>query len=400
MKQQLLKPQNWQDFESLCKILWGEVWQCTEIKKNGRSGQKQNGVDIYGVPAGETNYYGIQCKGKDGYTKSLLTTKEIDIELDKAKSFLPPLKKFYFATTANKDVAIEEYIRLKNQEFNSLGLFEIHLFSWEDIADLIDENPRTHEWYVKKQNFKTKFSADITFENGEHEMDFEPEFTKWIIAFIDKDKLTKAGIEIPKPNIPDLSFIPIHLRKHFEEQLKQEIAKDIQPDSEKELKDVQPIIHHNPLSGLGHRQPTVNKSVCSFILVLNNNGSEVIEDYKVHITINDVIRADTVNKSNGYLDLGRHTYNVFFSNSHNAIFQPYNTLLVQHDSVKTDRLCFRPFSDPKQITVDWKLIARNYTNSGRLTLNIKPRVETIKGVRFLSNPTDKSPITIVKTKYH
>lgn len=52
------KPENWQDFESLCKKLWGEIWNCSDtIKKNGRSGQKQHGVDIYGVPKGEKQYY-------------------------------------------------------------------------------------------------------------------------------------------------------------------------------------------------------------------------------------------------------------------------------------------------------------------------------------------------------
>lgn len=35
----LSKPLNWQDFEILCKKLWGEIWKRSEIKKNGRSGQ-------------------------------------------------------------------------------------------------------------------------------------------------------------------------------------------------------------------------------------------------------------------------------------------------------------------------------------------------------------------------
>lgn len=50
----LPKPQNWQDFETLCKKLWGEIWECHEIKKNGRQGQVQNGVDVYGKPNGES----------------------------------------------------------------------------------------------------------------------------------------------------------------------------------------------------------------------------------------------------------------------------------------------------------------------------------------------------------
>jgi hypothetical protein len=106
MKQQIRKPENWQDFEELCKLLWGEIWDCPEIKKNGRSGQNQNGVDICGIPNGENGYYGIQCKGKDEYTKAILTEKEVLFEIEKAKQFKPLLRKFYFATTANKDEKI------------------------------------------------------------------------------------------------------------------------------------------------------------------------------------------------------------------------------------------------------------------------------------------------------
>ena len=68
ISQSLPRPENWQDFESLCKKLWGEIWSCAEIKKNGRSGQKQAGINLYGILKGETSYFGIQCKGKDKYT--------------------------------------------------------------------------------------------------------------------------------------------------------------------------------------------------------------------------------------------------------------------------------------------------------------------------------------------
>ena len=82
---QLQKPDNWQDFESLCKKLWGEIWGCSDsIKKHGRKGQAQHGVDVYGIPRDETMYYGIQCKGKDDYTRSKLTQEEVDEEIEKA----------------------------------------------------------------------------------------------------------------------------------------------------------------------------------------------------------------------------------------------------------------------------------------------------------------------------
>ena len=117
MKKSIRKPLNWQDFESLCKILWGEIWGIPDkIKKNGRLGQPQSGADVYGVPKDKIQYSAIQCKGKDDYSEAKLKKSEIDDEIEKAKNFQPALETFIFATTANKDVEIEEYIRNKDIE--------------------------------------------------------------------------------------------------------------------------------------------------------------------------------------------------------------------------------------------------------------------------------------------
>ena len=74
--------------------------------------------------------------------------------MKKALDFKPKLKKLYFTTTANKDAVIEEYIREKNIEFKEKNLFEVHLYSWEDIVDLIDENKifYCHEIEVAKRS--------------------------------------------------------------------------------------------------------------------------------------------------------------------------------------------------------------------------------------------------------
>lgn len=42
--QQLPPPRHWQDFESLCRDLWAEIWEDPNAQLNGRSGQQQNGV--------------------------------------------------------------------------------------------------------------------------------------------------------------------------------------------------------------------------------------------------------------------------------------------------------------------------------------------------------------------
>jgi hypothetical protein len=80
-KKSIAPPQYWQQFEDLCKKLFGEVWNCPHIKRHGRNGQPQSGVDIYGKPKGRMKYSGIQCKGKDNFLEKELTKKEIDEEI-------------------------------------------------------------------------------------------------------------------------------------------------------------------------------------------------------------------------------------------------------------------------------------------------------------------------------
>jgi hypothetical protein len=99
MEKSLRKPENWQDFETLCKKLWGEVYGCPhQIKKNGRPGQSQNGVDLSCVPKNEDGYYGIQCKKKDQDTNAKITSnpriterqiKVVKKELDGQNEFKP-----------------------------------------------------------------------------------------------------------------------------------------------------------------------------------------------------------------------------------------------------------------------------------------------------------------------
>ena len=51
-------------FESLCLDLWKELWADPGAQKNGRSGQSQRGVDVFGCFDGK--HVGVQCKQKDG----------------------------------------------------------------------------------------------------------------------------------------------------------------------------------------------------------------------------------------------------------------------------------------------------------------------------------------------
>ncbi|HLO54731.1 MAG TPA: hypothetical protein VK169_10605 [Saprospiraceae bacterium] len=348
MKQQLRKPENWQDFEELCRMLWGEIWNSPETKKNGRNGQDQQGVDVSGTPSWEiAEYYGIQCKGKDDYTHAQLSEKEIDRELEKAKNFKPKLKKFYFATTANKDSTIEEYIRLKDVESRKAGYFEVHLFSWEEIVTLIDQNKRTYDWYVRKINFKTLFDVTVLFHNGQTEIEFSPILVRNRVKY----RLRQL----------DKSF---NAMRYYS-------PKDNRKKRLEILYESQPTRYY--INGVSH-----NKSSCVFSLTINNTGDSVLENYKLYFDfLKCPIIVDTVDKQQQFLDTFKYKYDTFISSDTlQGVFEPPNKILVQKDSISTDDICIRPTSDtPQLVKLEWRLVAKNFNTSGQLTINLNTRIK-------------------------
>ena len=119
------KPSNWQDFEKLCKLLWGEIWDCEDtIKQHGRQGQNQHGVDVYAYVEKYKGYCGIQCKGKDDYINAELTEGEIDAEIIKERaerylgceynhSFYPDNGKFYCSQYIAEILPIFDIVPMK-----------------------------------------------------------------------------------------------------------------------------------------------------------------------------------------------------------------------------------------------------------------------------------------------
>ncbi len=331
MKKQLPKPENWQDFESLCKKLWGEMWKIpNKIKKNGRSGQTQHGVDIYGIPKNENGYWGIQCKGKDLYTNAKLTKIEIDTEVEKAKEFKPELKVFIFATTSNKDASIEEYIRLKDIENNS---FEILLYCWEDIVDLIEENREVYNYFMESQKYKTEYDFEVfinDFENKTHRL--IPEFYNTQVKSVIK---------------PPIAYNPRG-----------------------------GIIRDNFINGFWDRKSSNNLSYCSFDLLLTNTGNKVLENWKIQFELEG--ECEFLGNYNKSID---NTFNVIanpnaYESYDNKKFS-FNSLinpLIQKDNIK-HVLWIRPLPKEYELKLHWKFLARDYNKDGTIILYVSPKIE-------------------------
>ncbi len=120
-------------FESLGLDLWREIWNDPNAQKNGRSGQPQAGVDVFGQHEGK--WAGVQCKQKDGLLWSKVTVKELEAEVEAAKQFKPPLASFILATTGPRDAKVQKRAREFIEEHKQQGLFSVVVWSWEDIWD-------------------------------------------------------------------------------------------------------------------------------------------------------------------------------------------------------------------------------------------------------------------------
>ncbi len=148
-KPQFWQPSHWQDFELLCWSLWKTIWDDPATYIHGRTGQPQNGIDIYGQPDKGNTWAGVQCKGKENFTKKQLSESELIAEVDKAKKFKPALSEFIIATTAPRDEKIQEVARKITALHKSAGLFPVSVCAWNDIEERLLEHrpPVAKNWY-------------------------------------------------------------------------------------------------------------------------------------------------------------------------------------------------------------------------------------------------------------
>jgi hypothetical protein len=72
----LPKPKDWQAFERDARLLFEHSLNDPHTQNNGRAGQPQHGVDIFGRRNGLGGYVGVQCKGEDADYGSTVTETE------------------------------------------------------------------------------------------------------------------------------------------------------------------------------------------------------------------------------------------------------------------------------------------------------------------------------------
>lgn len=347
---QMKKPSNWQDFEKLCKLLWGEIWGCEDtIKRHGRQGQNQHGVDVSAYVEKYGGYCGIQCKGKDDYTNAQLTKAEIDAEIKKATGFEPKLKLLVFATTANKDAMIEGYIRKKDVENRQKGLFQVDIVSWEDIVDQLERYRITYNWYVNNCQFKEATNVSVTFD-GEEEKTIHPEYVR-----------TTVHYEYKK-----LSDI-----EHFNLSLWKDLSSMNLGDS------LMPL----------NRRRQVDKRWCKLNIKIENIGKTVIKTPKlvVYFRPEDIEKIDDdfyycnalgINEAaKAQINFAKDAQREVFQTYSNELeYIPKNSVFVQTDH-RDFYMSIIPADGVKALPLCWRFLCEDYHKEGFLTINVEPLIE-------------------------
>lgn len=145
-------PKSWDEFEAIVCDVAILKWENPNIKRYGRRGQPQHGVDIIGEPFHLNNEYaGIQCKNVDS-----ITLKSITDEIKKAESFDPPIKEFVIAHTGKSDAVLESSMMKTSTDRKNKGKFGVALWSWEDIVlELASDSELVSKHYPQLLNTNT-----------------------------------------------------------------------------------------------------------------------------------------------------------------------------------------------------------------------------------------------------
>jgi hypothetical protein len=150
------KPRSDDEFEDIVVDALRVRWKDPNAQRNGRSGQKQHGVDICGRPDHLGGAYaGAQCKNTES-----LTLKVVVEEATSAKEFRPPLAEFLVVTSADRDAKLQREVR---EHFAGSDFpFHVDVLFWRDITSDISEHDALVEKHWKGFGGRTSGAGTST----------------------------------------------------------------------------------------------------------------------------------------------------------------------------------------------------------------------------------------------
>ena len=192
LDKQIAPPKSWEKFEDLSCALFAAVWEQPAAQKNGRQGQAQNGVDVYGQPKNaENRWHGVQCKGKNSALDAKVTKDEFDKELKKAETFEPQLSHWTLATTAPNDATLQKHVRKVSAARTKSGKFPVEIMFWETMLGKLSEQPFVLRQFYPEHCPSDRDPTEILKSSAESAL----------MAIDDKFRLESKEVELPRASL-------------------------------------------------------------------------------------------------------------------------------------------------------------------------------------------------------
>jgi hypothetical protein len=220
---QIRWPENETEFEKKVGILFREVLSDPSIRRLGRRGQKQYGIDLVGRREGASKrVVGIQCKLK-GRGKGL-SEDEVKREFSKALKFKPKILEYFIVTTAPNDTDLDSLALTLAQRQAKKGR-EVKFEIWGEGT----LSERINEYDAAKNAFDPGFSPSI--QRQQQQLDTviagQANITSAIAA-------VRAGLEQAPQEVARLprAFADREIRQLIDRALKRRGFKESNPQSE------------------------------------------------------------------------------------------------------------------------------------------------------------------------
>ncbi len=160
---QIAPPKEWGTFEDLCHALFKQVWQDPLAQKNGRRGQAQYGVDVFGSLNGDRrSFRGVQCKGKDSNYGSKVEWSEAQAEIAKLRAaHTRRVVAQYFERARRFQLQVRHAIHLRRGALANEGVDAV--FVEEGVA-----GREGHSWVSIIYSFQNSFEVIAVAEPLKH----------------------------------------------------------------------------------------------------------------------------------------------------------------------------------------------------------------------------------------
>lgn len=153
-------PKDDKEFEINTVVLFRELLNDPNVKRLGRNGQAQYGIDVIGKRDGDPKkIVGVQCKLKG--PKEALTEDEVRVEVAKALKFSQPLSEYYIVNSGPNDTKLDALaLKLSRQGKAKRINLRIEIWGWETLTE------RINEYESAKKAFDPGFSSSIAAQDA------------------------------------------------------------------------------------------------------------------------------------------------------------------------------------------------------------------------------------------